>query len=140
ASDVTPHTNVTLPTNHIGISDGSSFRIIPSTPSPGINVRVIGQSFSPTANLDLYIGDNKIDSFTINNGNFIVTTKIPDDQSTGSVSFFVKDQNGNSKTFSTIIQPVHQRADTINQNIPLTIVADSIYHRGESKTLYGTEI
>src|SRR5207249_618979 len=62
ASDVTPHTNVTLPTNHIGISDGSSFRIIPSTPSPGINVRVIGQSFSPTANLDLYIGDNKIDS------------------------------------------------------------------------------
>ncbi|HEV2192984.1 MAG TPA: hypothetical protein VGR54_05110 [Nitrosopumilaceae archaeon] len=125
-------------TNHPGILDGSSFRIIPSTPSPGINVRVIGQSFSSNANLDLYIGNNKIDSFTTNNGNFIVTTKIPDDQPTGSVSFFVKDQNGNSKTFTTIIQPAHQRANTLTQNVPLTLTADSIYHRGESKTLSGT--
>jgi hypothetical protein len=138
STNVTRPTNVTQPTNHPGILDGSSFRIIPSTPSPGINVRVVGQSFSSTANLDLYIGNNKIDSFTINNGNFIVTTKIPDDQPTGSVSFFVKDQSGNSKTFSTIIQPVHQRASAINMNIPLTLVADSIYHRGETKTLSGT--
>jgi len=137
-TNVTQHTNVTQPTNHPGISDSSSFRIIPSTPSPGINVRVVGQSFSATAILDLYIGDRKIDSFTINNGNFIITTKIPDDQPAGSVSFFVKDQSGNSRTFSTIIQPAHHRADDINRNIPLTLVADSIYHRGETKTLSGT--
>ncbi|MBI3641259.1 MAG: hypothetical protein HY222_02575 [Thaumarchaeota archaeon] len=134
----TPSSSGTPSTNHPGILDSSSFRIIPSTPSPGINVRVVGQSFSSNANLDLYIENNKIESFTTNNGNFIVTTKIPDDQPTGSVSFFVKDQNGNSKTFSTIIQPVHQRANAINHNVPLTLNADSIYHRGESKTLSGT--
>ena len=125
-------------TNSPGILDGSSFRIIPSTPSPGIDVRVIGQGFANTANLDLYIGYNKINSFTINNGNFIVTTKIPDDQPTGSASFFIKDQDGGSRTFSTIIQPVHQRAAMISQNVPLTLNADSIYHRGESKTVSGT--
>ena len=86
----------------------------------------------------MYIGSNKIDSFTINNSNFVVTAKIPDSQQTGSVSFFIKDQNGNSKTFSTIIQPVHQRANIAILNVPLTIVADSIYHRGESKTISGT--
>jgi hypothetical protein len=128
----------TQSTNHVGILDGSSFRIIPSTPSSGIDVRVVGQSFSSNANLDLYIGDNKIDSFTTNNGNFIITTKIPDDQPPGSVSFFIKDQNGNSRTFSTIIQPMHHRANITNQHMPLTLNADSIYHRGESKTISGT--
>src|SRR4029077_12141325 len=83
-TNVPPPTNVTPPINHPGVLDGSSFRIIPSTPSPGINVRVLGQSFSSNANLDLYLGNNKIDSFVINNGNFIITTKIPDDQPTGS--------------------------------------------------------
>ncbi|MGI0027322.1 MAG: hypothetical protein ACREAD_05720, partial [Nitrosopumilaceae archaeon] len=57
---------------------------------------------------------------------------------TGSVSFFLKDQSGHSKTFSTIIQPIHQRAIAITQNVPLTLHADSIYHRGELKTLSGT--
>jgi len=137
-TNVPPPTNVTPPINHPGVLDGSSFRIIPSTPSPGINVRVLGQSFSSNANLDLYLGNNKIDSFVINNGNFIITTKIPDDQPTGSASFFLKDQSGNSRTFTTIIQPVHTRLNAENQNIPLTLVADSIYHRGESKTLSGT--
>src|SRR5438445_1526582 len=81
------------PTKPIGIFDGSNFRIIPSAPKPSFDVRVIGLGFAATANLDLYIGDNKIDSFTTSeNGNFVTTTKIPDNQPTGSVSFFVKDQ------------------------------------------------
>ncbi len=120
-----------------GVLDGSSFRIIPSTPRVGSDVRVIGQSFAATANLDLYIGNNKIDSFTTNNGNFIITTKIPNDQPTGSVSFFVKDQSGNSKIFSTIIQEASQRGIII-QNVTLTVNADTIYHRGDTKTLSGT--
>ena len=125
------------PINSPGILDGSSFRIIPNTPSPGIDVRVVGQGFAAPANLDLYIGNNKIDSFSTNNNNFIFTTKIPDDQPTGSASFFIKDQNGNSRSFSTVIQQPHQRS-IISQNMPLTLKADSIYHRGETKTLSGT--
>jgi len=121
-----------------GVLDGSSFRIIPSMPRTGSDVRVIGLSFAATASLDLYIGTNKINSFTTNDkGNFIITTKIPDDQPIGSVSFFVKDQIGNPKIFSTIIQEARQR-NIVNQNIPLTVVADSIYHRGDTKTISGT--
>ena len=120
-----------------GVLSDSSFRIIPSTPSPGMDIRVIGKGFSNTANLDLYIDDRMITSFSVNS-NFITTTTIPEDVSPGSVSFIIKDQSGNSKTFATIIQQVHPRANTIDQNIPLTLIADSIYHRGESKTISGT--
>src|SRR5438309_72105 len=126
------------PNKSPGVLDGSSFRVIPSTPRTGTDVRVIGLGFAATANLDLYIGANKINSFTTNDkGNFIITTKIPDDQPVGSVSFFIKDQSGNSKIFSTIIHEALQR-NSVNQNIPLTVVADSIYHRGETKTVSGT--
>src|SRR5438445_716301 len=98
---VTPTSPIGTPENKPpikppGVLDGSSFRIIPSTPRTGSDVRVIGLSFAATASLDLYIGTNKINSFTTNDkGNFIITTKISDDQPIGSVSFFVKDQIGN---------------------------------------------
>src|SRR6267143_2691365 len=126
------------PNKSPGVLDGSSFRVIPSTPRTGTDVRVIGLSFAATASLDLYIGANKINSFTTNDkGNFIITTKISDDQPIGSVSFFVKDQIGNPKIFSTIIQEARQR-NIVNQNIPLTVVSDTIYHRGDTKTISGT--
>jgi len=126
------------PTNHPAVLDGSNFRIIPSSPRSNNDVRVFGQSFAGTANLDLYIGDYKLSSFTTNNkGNFMITTKIPGNQPPGSVSFFVKDQVGNSKMFSTIIQVAIVRNAT-NQNVVLTVNTDSIYHRGESKTISGT--
>lgn len=137
-SPVTPPSQNSPPTNRPGISDVSNFRVIPSTPKAGSDIRVVGLSFAKTASLDLYIGDNKIDSFSTNeNGNFILTTKIPDDQSAGSTSFFVKDKNGNSKTFNTIIQEAKPRVLT-NSTCKLTINADSIYHRGETKTISGT--
>jgi len=136
SSPVTPENQ--LPSKPPGVLDGSSFRVIPSAPRAGSDVRVLGLSFAATASLDLYIGANKINSFTTNDkGNFIITTKIPDDQPIGSVSFFVKDQIGNPKIFSTIIQEARQR-NIVNQNIPLTVVADSIYHRGDTKTISGT--
>jgi len=137
--NTTPTQNGTKPpTNPTGIFDGSNFRIIPSTPKAGFDVRVIGLNFVATTNLDLYIGNNKIDSFSTNeNGNFVITTKIPDNQPTGSVSFFVKDQSGNSKTFSTIIQETIKRGIAI-QSMPLTVKCDTIYHRGDTKTINGT--
>ncbi len=120
------------------ILDGSSFRIIPSSPRPTFDVRVIGTGFASSANLDLYIGSNKIDSFTSNNrGSFIITTKIPNDQPAGSVNFFVKDDSGNSKTFSTTIQEFRGRGIT-NQNVPLTANINPLYHRGDTQLISGT--
>src|SRR5207247_169933 len=82
---------------------------ISSTPSPGYDIRVVGQSFSPSAALYLYIGGQKIDSFASDEkGNFVVTSKIPNTQQPGSTALILKDQQGNQKTFTTNIMPAPQ--------------------------------
>ena len=121
-----------------GVLDSSTFRIIPSTPSPGYHVRVVGQSFSPSTGLDLYIGSDKIDSFASNErGNFIVTTKIPDTQQPGSVTVVLKDQQGNQKTFTTNIKP-QPPPRLVVQNVSLTVNLDPISHRGDVQVISGT--
>src|SRR5438309_1184497 len=92
------------PNKSPGVLDGSSFRVIPSTPRTGTDVRVIGLGFAATANLDLYIGANKINSFTTNDkGNFIITTKIPDDQPFGVYTIEVSDgKNKVSRSYNIV--------------------------------------
>lgn len=120
-----------------GILDTSTFRIIPPTPSVGSHVRVVGLSFSPSANLNLYLGNDMIDSFTSNgNGNFITTVIIPSSEQSGNVNFILKDQQGNQKSFSTNLKVQPDRGTP--QNVPLTINIDPIIHRGETKTISGT--
>lgn len=121
-----------------GILDMSTFRIIPSTPSPGFDVRVVGQSFSASTPLDLYLGGQKIDSFSSDNtGNFVVTATIPSSQQTGSVDFVLKDQADNQKTFTTTLQPAPQRGTTQAQ-IPLTVNVDEVLHPGDQSVISGT--
>lgn len=130
----------TPPTQNSGILDMSTFRIIPSTPSPGFDIRVVGQSFAASTNLDLYIGDQKIDSFSSDSrGNFVVTTTIPLTQQPGNAVLVLKDQAGNKKTFTAAIQPIPlSRSGSQGIIIPLTINMDSVYHRGEIQTINGT--
>jgi len=130
--------NQTRTQGNRGILDSSAFRIIPSTPSPGYHIRVVGQSFVSSTNLDLYIGNNKIDSFTSNeNGNFVVTTMIPDTQQPGSVTLVLKDQQGNQRTFTTNIKPQPPRPG-FNQTVPLAVNFDPIIHQGETQLISGT--
>ena len=120
-----------------GILDTSTFRIIPSTPNVGSHVRIVGLSFSPSANLDLYVGNDKIDSFSSNgNGNFVITAIIPTSEQPGSVNFVLKDQQGNQRSFSTNLKTQPDRGTP--QNVPLTINIDAIFHRGETKIISGT--
>ena len=120
-----------------GILDTSTFRIIPSTPAIGAHVRVVGLSFSSLTNLDLYLGNDKIGSFSSNEkGNFVTTVTIPDSEQTGGVNFVLKDQQGNQKSFSTNLK-ASQHGGVI-QNIPLTVNFDPIFHRGETKIVSGT--
>ena len=122
-----------------GILDTSTFRIIPSTPSLGSHIRVIGQSFATQANLDLYLGSDKIGSFSSNSkGNFVTTVVLPESEQSGSVNFVLKDQKGNQKSFSTNIKPVQKGHGQVS-DIPLTLNVDPISHRGETKTISGTE-
>ena len=130
--------NQTRTQGNIGILDSSTFRIIPSTPSPGYHIRVVGQSFASSTNLDLYIGNNKIDSFTSKeNGNFVVTTMIPDTQQPGSVTLVLKDQQENQRTFTTNIKP-QPPSPGVAKSVPLTVNVDPITHRGETQLISGT--
>ena len=127
--------NQTRTQGSIGILDSSTFRIIPSTPSPGYHIRVVGQSFASSTNLDLYIGNNKIDSFTSKeNGDFVVTTMIPDTQQPGGVTLVLKDQQGNQRTFTTNIKPQPPRPG-FSLNVPLAVNFDPIIHQGETQLL-----
>src|SRR2546425_5568871 len=122
----------------LGILDSSVFRIIPSTPSPGYDIRVVGQGFSPSTALDLYIGGGKIDSFASDEkGNFVVTSRIPDTQQPGSTALILKDQQGNQKTFTTNIVSAPQ-THVLIQNVPLTVNVDPTWHRGDTKMITGT--
>src|SRR5947209_9170587 len=122
----------------LGILDSSVFRIIPSTPSPGYDIRVVGQGFSPSTALDLYIGGQKIDSFASDEkGNFVVTTRIPNTQQPGSTALILKDQQGNQKTFTTNIMPAPQ-THVLIQNASLTVNVDPTWHRGDTKMITGT--
>ena len=120
------------------ILDTSTFRIIPSQPSPGYHVRIVGQSFSASSNLDLYVSNSKISSLSSNNkGNFVATAQLPGDLQPGSTTFVLRDQQGNTKTFTTNIRAAPQ-SHSIVQNVPLTINIDPIYHRGDTKLITGT--
>ena len=122
-----------------GILDTSTFRIIPSTPSLGSHIRVVGQSFSTQANLDLYLGSDKIGSFSSNSkGNFVATVLLPESEQSGSVNFVLKDQQGNQKSFSTNINP-QQKGHGQASEIPLTLNVDPISHRGDTETISGTD-
>lgn len=123
-----------------GILDMSTFRIVPSTPAPGFDVRVVGQSFTSSTHLDLYIGSQKIDSFSSDsNGNFVVTTTIPQTVQPGSVDFVLKDQANNQKTFTTAILTAPQSRSTTNlSSIPLTLNIDDVLHPGDTGKISGT--
>jgi hypothetical protein len=130
--------SIQTPPTQRGILDTSSFRIIPSTPTPGSHIRVVGLSFSALANLDLYVGNDKIDSFSSNDkGNFVTTVLLPESEQSGSVDFVLKDQQGNQKTFSTNIKPQQKGHMSTQQYVPLTLNVDPIYHRGETKVISG---
>lgn len=129
----------TTPTQNPGIFGGSNFRIIPATPSPGFDIRVVGLSFAASTNLDLYIGDQKIDSFASDsNGNFVVTTTIPQTQQPGNAIFILKDQLGNQRTFTAAIQPPTSRSVQQSTLLPLTVNMNPVYHRGDTQTINGT--
>ncbi|MDC8453664.1 MAG: hypothetical protein LV477_12240, partial [Candidatus Nitrosotalea sp.] len=122
-----------------GILDTSVFRIIPSSPSPGSHIRVVGLSFSALANLDLYVGNDKIGSFSSNDkGNFVATVVLPDSEQPGSVNFILKDLQGNQKSFSTNIKPQSKDHLVSQVSIPLTLNVDPIYHQGDTKIISGT--
>ena len=125
--------------NGPGVSDSSSFRLIPEKPNVGSSMRVTGDNFGANQKLDFYIGTKKITSFeTDNNGSFMITSKVPEDQNPGRIDFFIKDSLNNEKSISLRIGDEGDRV-TSEKEIPLTISATPpIVYRGDTVKVTGT--
>ena len=124
--------------NNAGISTESTFRIIPEKPNVGSSIRVTGDKFGPSQEFDFYIDTKKIGSFTTDeNGHFMTTMKIGDEQQADRVDFKVKAQNGEEKKISL-------RLGEGTSGIPDEIIKLSIegipnvIHRGDFLEIFGT--
>jgi hypothetical protein len=117
----------------------STFRIVPEKPNVGSTIRVTGDNFGSLQEFDFYIDTKKIGTFeTDNDGHFITTMKIPDNQKADRVEFIVKDEKGEERKISLRIGENDDRiADSLN--IPLTIKGiPNIVHRGDFLEIFGT--
>jgi hypothetical protein len=141
-SKVVPNQDVKseqTPGKDIGINSESSFRVIPEKPNVGSSIRVTGDKFEPSQEFDFYIDSKKIGSFTTNeNGHFMTTMKISDDQKADRVDFKVKAQNGEEKKISLRLGENKNRIPE-SPNIKLTIQGiPDIMHRGDFLEIFGT--
>ncbi len=131
----TPHEPETTITGGEGITEHSTFKIIPDTPHVGSTLRIIGENFASKSNLDFYINDLKIESFVSDEkGSFIVSTNIPENQLADRADFIIKDQSGNQKSISLRIQAESSRP---SEGVELTADVNSIVHRGDELVLSG---
>jgi len=124
---------------NLGVLEDSTFRLIPEKPSVGSSIRVTGENFGANQKLDFYIDTKKMESFeTDENGHFIFTSSIPENQKSDRVDFKIKDSKGNEKSISLRIGDEGDRMSS-SQDIPLTIhPTPPVIFRGNSITVTGT--
>ena len=124
-----------------GILSDSVFRIIPEKPNVGSSIRVTGDNFGASQEFDFYIDSSKIGSFTTDeNGHFMTTMKIPENQDADRVDLKVKDSDGEEKKISLRIGEVENRIPEAD-NIKLTIKGiPNVIHRGDFLEISGTGV
>ena len=117
----------------------SNFRIVPEKPNVGSSIRVTGDKFAVSQEFDFYIDSKKIGSFeTDENGHFITTMKIPEDQKADRVDFKIKDKDGGERKISLRIGDLENMIP-VSENIKLTIQGiPGVIHRGDSLEIFGT--
>ena len=122
-----------------GITEKSTFRIIPEKPNVGSTIRVTGDLFGTSQEFDFYIDSKKIGSFeTDEDGHFITTMKIPKTQNADRVDFAIKDKSGKEKKISLRIGEVENRIPD-SAIIKLTIKGlPDVVHRGDFLEIFGT--
>ena len=117
----------------------STFRIVPEKPNAGSSIRVTGDNFGPLQEFDFYIDTKMVGSFETNeNGHFMTTMEIPDDQSPDRVDFKVVDKKDKEMIVSLRIGEADDRIPNA-EHIPLTIQGvPKIIHRGDFLEIFGT--
>ena len=122
-----------------GVFSDSTFRLVPDKPNVGSTVRVTGDKFGPNQKLSFYINDNKLESIETNqDGYFMITSKIPEDESATRVVFSIRDREGNETEFSLRLGESDSTIIT-QKEIPLTLEnLPSVMYRGDVILLSGT--
>ena len=120
-------------------STESIFRIVPEKPNIGSTIRVTGDEFGAYQEFDFYIDSKKIGSFvTDENGHFMTTMKIPEEQQADRVDFIIKDKDGKEKKISLRIGETESRIPE-SDNIKLTIKGlPEVLYRGDFLEIFGT--
>jgi len=121
------------------MSSESEFRIIPEKPNVGSTIRVTGDNFGSSQEFDFYIDSKKLGSFeTDENGHFMTTMKISNEQKADRVDFKVIDKEGQEKKLSLRIGEIENRIPE-SQNIPLTMKGlPDVINRGDFLEISGT--
>jgi len=119
----------------------STFRLVPERPNVGSTVRVIGEKFVADQEFDFFIGDRLLESFETNqDGHFMFTTKIPDNEKAERVNFIVKDKQGFEKSLSLRIGESTGKM-VYTEERPLTISEiPPVLHRNDEIKVTGTAI
>lgn len=125
------------PSTGEGIFSDSVFRLIPEKPNVASTIRVTGDKFASNQEYNFYIGSMFLDSFeTDENGHFIFTTRLPEEQKADRVDFIVKDDDGNQKSISLRIGEGESR---VVEDVRLTITGlPSKVNRGDIVMISGT--
>ncbi len=89
------------------ILSNSTFKIVPANPYPGATIRVTGDDFAPNSSLTLFsVGERSKSFVTDENGFFMFTMKIPEDQKPEKVNFILKDDLRTQKTLGVLISKI----------------------------------
>ncbi|MBS3926861.1 MAG: biofilm-associated protein [Nitrosarchaeum sp.] len=132
-----PKSNTTV--SEAGILENSIFRVIPEKPNVGSTIRVTGDGFGKSQELDFLINDKKISGFTTDDmGYFITTVKIPENINPDRVEFIIKDKENQEKKLSLRLGDSNNRIPE-SDDIRLTIGGiPEILHRTDFVEVSGT--
>jgi len=106
-------------------------KFIPEKIRVGSDLRLVGNGFSSGENLKLYLDSTILKSInTDEQGNFLTTISIPDDYSTGTSEFIIKDESGNIQSSNISIEEAKNRFLKTTkfeiENIPSEVRYDEI--------------
>ena len=128
------------PEGDSAILTDSTFRLVPERPNVGSTIRVLSvEKFASNQEFDFYIGNRLLESFETNqDGHFMFTTKIPDNEKAERINFIVKDKQGFEKSLSLRIGE-SPGVMVYTEERPLTISEiPPVLHRNDKIKVAGT--
>ena len=133
--------NLNIKNNDGEIFSESVFRIIPDKPNIGSTIRITGESFGESQIFDFYIDAKRIGSFeTDENGFFITTMKIPNDEIKERVDFKIKNKQGDEKIISLRLGTADNRIVEL-EKMKITVSGiQNVVETGDKLNISGTGI